>query len=260
MNDRNLGRAAQFRFRSWHEGSRALRLGLLEDDAVWRAEAERIVTSAGHSCHPFPTVTALRTALRRESFDLLLLDWNLPDSSGLELLRWAQEHLNPCPPVIMVTSRNDAQDIVGALEAGADDYIVKPCDPEVLAARIGALLRRAYATPATPDKQETLWDLTFHHDRQAVTVRSEDVTLTAKEFNLALLLFRNMDRPMSRAHLFETVWGRSSDIQTRTLDVHISKIRSRLGLRPENGFRLLPVHSFGYRLEKTVSDPVQSAE
>ena len=75
------------------------------------------------------------------------------------------------------------------------------------------------------------------------------MTLTDKEFQLALTLFRNLNRPMSRPHLLEAVWGRNPDLPTRTLDVHISRLRLRLGLTPERGFRLSPIHGFGYRLE-----------
>ena len=226
-----------------------MRIGSLEDDQVWQREVEAIVTGAGHTCLSFLTVASLLTALRRESFDLLLLDWNVPDGTGFEVLRWAQENLTPCPPVIMITSRNDPEDIVEALRGGADDYAVKPCEPGVLAARIEAVLRRSYPINETPSKRETHSGAEFLHDAYSVRLNGQDVTLTAKESNLALTLFRNIGRPMSRAHLLETVWGQSQDIQTRTLDVHVSKIRTRLGLRPENGFRLLPVHSFGYRLE-----------
>ena len=85
--------------------------------------------------------------------------------------------------------------------------------------------------------------------RQSVVVEGETVTLTAKEFELAATLFRNLHRPLSRAYLLEMVWGRNPDLPTRTLDAHISRIRAKLGLRPERGFRLIPVYSYGYRLE-----------
>lgn len=226
-----------------------MRIGLLEDDHVWQREVEDIVAAAGHSSLSFSTMAALQTALQRESFDLLLLDWNVPDGTGLAVLRWAQEHLTPCPPVIMITSRSDPDDIVGALQAGADDYAIKPCQPGVLAARIEALLRRSYPAESASAKRLTLCGADFYRDSNTVSLNDQTISLTAKEFELALILFRNVGRPMSRAHLLKEIWNQNLDAQTRTLDVHISKIRNRLGLRPEHGFRLLPVHSFGYRLE-----------
>jgi DNA-binding response OmpR family regulator len=221
---------------------------VLEDDPSFRSQIEAILACAGHSCHSFATSRALTTALRQESFDLLLLDWNMPDFDGIELLGWAREHLNPCPPVMMVTSRAESADVIHALETGADDYVVKPFEPSVLIARLTALLRRTYAAAQTSGREE-LFGATFDPSSCTVNIHGKDVVLTVKEFGLALTLFRNMHRAMSRTHLLEAVWGRNPDLPTRTLDVHVSRLRARLGLRPEQGYRLTPVHSFGYRLE-----------
>lgn len=226
-----------------------MRLALLEDDGALRRDIEQIVTDAGHFCHAFPNGRALLTSLRRDSYDLLLLDWNLPDLSGLEILQWARENLTPCPPIMMITSRSDNDDIVTALEAGADDYVIKPVEPSVLSARIGALLRRSYSGEPPPGGREVHGDAVFDHSACTVHIHGEEISLTAKEFGLALILFRNMHRAMSRAHLLEAVWGRNPDLPTRTLDVHISRLRGQLSLRPERGFRLTPVYSYGYRLE-----------
>lgn len=226
-----------------------MRLAVLEDDPVIRTQIDRTMKGADHHCHEFTTSRALMKALREETFDLLLLDWNVPEFDGLRLLQWTREHLRPAPPVIMVTSRTDPGDIVTALEAGADDYVMKPFEPEVLTARVNALLRRSYQPPPEPDRVETLHGATFDHSHCLVNIHDQDVELTAKEFGLALTLFRNMHRALSRTYLLEAVWGRNPDLPTRTLDVHVSRLRSRLGLRPEQGFRLAPVHSFGYRLE-----------
>lgn len=226
-----------------------MRLALLEDDPSFRMQIEATLGGAGHGCHSFATSRALTTALRQESFDLMLLDWNLPDFDGLQLLAWAREQLDPCPPAIMVTSRTEPDDIVRALDAGADDYVMKPFEPAVLIARVTALLRRTYAAPAEANAKEELFGVSFDPSAYSVRIHGQEVTLTAKEFGLALTFFRNMHRAMSRTHLLEAVWGRNPDLPTRTLDVHVSRLRARLGLRPEQGFRLTPVHSFGYRLE-----------
>lgn len=213
----------------------------------------------GHVCHAYEGARALKSALREESFDLLLLDWNLPESSGLELLDWARQNLNPCPPVIIVTNRTDSDDIVTALHAGADDYIVKPYDRNVLLARIEALLRRSYPGPAVEDR-ETISGVTFDHIHRIVTRNGRKVPLAAKQFGVALTFFRNIGRPLSRAYLLEAVWGRNPDLPSRTLDVHVSKVRTLLDLRPEAGFRLLPVHGFGYRLEAMAFSTSEEAQ
>jgi len=204
----------------------------------------------GHGSHVFRTGTALVTALKRDTFDLLVLDWNLPDMSGIDVLGWVREHLASIPPILFVTSRGDEIDIVRALNLGADDYVVKPIRVAELQARVGALLRRSF--PAQADDVQTFGDIRFDLARQIVIVRDDEVVVTLKEFSLALLLFQNLDRPLSRAYLLDKIWGISPDLQTRTLDAHVSRIRSKLGLRPESGYRLSPVYSYGYRLEKFV--------
>src|SRR3546814_6726602 len=95
---------------------------------------------------------------------------------------------------------------------------------------------------------ETFGDLSFDTRNEMVEISGEPVILTAKEFALALLLFRNMHRALSRAYIFEAIWGRNPDLPTRTLDAHISNVRTKLNLRPGNGYRLVPIYAYGYRL------------
>ncbi|MFC3712135.1 response regulator transcription factor [Sphingoaurantiacus capsulatus] len=225
-----------------------MRIAVMEDDPLLAELLCATLGPLGHDCHIVVTGSSMLVRLRQESFDLLLLDWNVPGATGLEVLQWAQEHLDPCPPAIMITLRDAETDIVAALDAGADDYITKPFQPAVARARVDAVLRRRYPAPVAASTEE-LSGLTFDHRDQSVKIGAETVTLTAKEFALAAMLMRNTQRPLSRAHLLEAVWGRNPDLPTRTLDAHISKIRTKLHLTPEKGFRLVPVYSFGYRLE-----------
>jgi DNA-binding response OmpR family regulator len=230
-----------------------MRIAALDDEAPQLESVERLLTAAGHACHAFSSAKALVAALRRETFDLLLVDWNLPEMSGIEVIGWVRENLSPAPPILLLTSRSDEADVVAGLNAGADDYVVKPVQPGVLLARVGALLRRAYSGRPT-DPVETFGDYSFDTRAEAVGLKGEAVALTAKEYGLALLLFRNTHRALSRAHILEAIWSRNPDLPTRTLDMHISRIRSKLNLRPENGFRLTPVYSYGYRLERLTGD------
>lgn len=227
-----------------------MRIAALDDDPAQLEAVERALTEAGHSCQTFPLAKALVAALRRDTFDLLVVDWNLPDMSGIETIAWARENLETPPPVLLLTSRSAEEDVVKGLNAGADDYVVKPVQAPVLLARVNALLRRAY--PARPaERVEAFGDYGFDIQAETVTLGGQaGPAMTSKEFALALLLFRNTHRALSRAHILETVWGRNPDLPTRTLDMHISRIRSKLNLRPENGFRLAPVYSYGYRLER----------
>lgn len=228
-----------------------MRLAILEDDEAQRASIFGLLTAAGHHCHVFASSKALLRELRNETYDLLILDWNLPDLPGIEVLEWSRRSLKPAPPALMVTSRTDEADIVAGLNAGADDYVLKPIQPAVLTARVTALLRRAYGTAERP-AIEQYDDYVFNTAAQSVQIGGDAVVLTAKEFSLSLLLFQNLHRALSRDYLMETVWGRSPDLQTRTLDMHVSRIRMKLGLRPERGYKLLPVYGYGYRLEKLV--------
>ena len=156
--------------------------------------------------------------------------------------------------MLLVTSRAEDEDIVAGLNAGADDYLPKPLSPVVLEARIKALLRRAYAqTAAGP---ESYGDIAFHDAAGSVTRNGKTVALTAKEFSLAQLLFRNLHRALSRTYILETVWGNEPNLNSRSLDMHISRIRTKLDLRPEQGFRLTPIYSYGYRLERVDADPI----
>jgi DNA-binding response OmpR family regulator len=230
-----------------------MRIAILEDDPALADQMLHALQGAGHGGQLFRTGAALVTALRRDTFDMLVLDWNLPDMSGVDVLGWARDHLESVPPVLFVTSRGDEADIVRALDLGADDYVVKPIKVAELQARVGALLRRSFPVQAADFQQ--FGDIRFDVGRQTVLIGGEEIVVTNKEFSLALLLFQNLDRPLSRAYLLDKIWGVSPDLQTRTLDAHVSRIRSKLKLRPEAGYRLAPVYSYGYRLEKVAEEP-----
>jgi DNA-binding response OmpR family regulator len=226
-----------------------MRLAILDDDSAFCDYISKLMVGAGHTSSEFHDSKLMLKALRQNSFDLLLLDWGVPNSSGLEVLSWVREHLDPSPPVIMVTARIGENDIVAGLTAGADDYVCKPIQDNVLKARVEAVLRRVYGGPSKRSI-EVYGEYAFDVPQRTLEVSGQPVATTAKEFTLALMLFRNLTRPLSRSYLMEAVWGHGPDMVSRTLDAHISQIRSRLGLRPENGLRLSSVHSFGYRLEQ----------
>lgn len=190
--------------------------------------------------------------LRRELYDMLVIDWQVPDLSGAEVLRWAREKLPPTLPVLFMTSRSGEDDIVAGLAAGADDYMIKPIRRGELVARVQALLRRAYPSQNAVE-QIQFGNYVFESRTGRLNVAGTEIEVTQKEFDLALLFFRNLGRPLSRAYILEAVWSRDVEIPSRTMDTHVSRVRSKLQLRPENGFRLAPVYSYGYRLEQISS-------
>jgi DNA-binding response OmpR family regulator len=226
-----------------------MRIAVLDDDRSQSDLVCQVLTSAGHSCHAFSSGKEILNQLRRESYDMLIIHWQVPDISGAEVLRWARERLPSNLPVLFMTSRSGEDDIVAGLSAGADDYMIKPIRRGELVARVQALLRRAYPTQNAVE-QIQFGQYVFEVRTGRLTMKGNPVELTQKEFDLALLFFRNIGRPLSRAYILEAVWARDVEVPSRTMDTHVSRVRSKLQLRPEHGYRLAPVYSYGYRLEQ----------
>ena len=224
------------------------RIAIAEDDETMVQFIAGIVADAGHRLVLFTNGDTLIRQLPRETFDLLILDWNMPGASGFEVLQWAQSNLTPPPPVIMLSSRTEKIGVADCLTAGADDYIIKPEAANVIAARISAVLRRAKPAANTQRYLEFA-PYVFDKLQGSVTFNGQSVALTAKEFALALMFFQGQNRPVSRSYILETIWNSVGDLPTRTLDMHVSRIRSKLELGPENGFRLSTIFGYGYRLE-----------
>lgn len=224
-----------------------MRVAALDDEANQLELIQRTLASMGHDCHGFTDSKAFLRALRRESFDLLVLDWELPDISGIEVLRWARENLEERVPALFITNRNTEADVIEGLSAGADDFMIKPMRVGELTARVKALLRRAYHQP--PSTEIAFGRYRFDVAGAKIAVDGTPVTLKQKEFDLALFLFQNIGRLLSRKHLLEAIWSIEAEVASRSLDTHVSRLRTKLGLHPENGYRLVAIYSVGYRLE-----------
>jgi DNA-binding response OmpR family regulator len=183
--------------------------------------------------------------IRAESYQLLVLDLQLPGMDGLALC--AEVRHDPRTreiPVVMLTARGDEADRIVGLEMGADDYIVKPFSPKELVARVRALFRRLDRKPG-PEAPLVFGPLEVDRERHMVKWSGEAVRLTAKEFALLVALLEAGGRVLSRQSLLENVWGYSYSEGTRTVDVHVRRLREKLpGLAPS----ILTVKSLGYRL------------
>lgn len=224
-----------------------MRVAIADDDPELLEQLSAALEGSNHSFDRYRNGAEMLTALKRETYDIVLIDWNMPGASGLEIVTWASVNLSPPPGMILLTSRAEKDDVVRGLEAGAIDYIVKPESNEVILARIDAAMRKVRAREKPRFEQFGRYRL----DRlqEVIEADGEPIKLTAKEFKVAELLFDNLNRPLSRNYIFAQVWNGSPDMETRTLDMHISRVRSKLELRPQNGFAIQTVFGFGYRMD-----------
>jgi len=178
--------------------------------------------------------------------DLVILDLMLPGLDGLDVCKALRA--NPATsalPILMLTAKGEESDKVIGLELGADDYLTKPFSPKELVARVKSLLRRkARQEPAVP--VYTYKELRLDQERHEVTFKGKDVQLTAKEFALLQQLLENPGRVLTRQTLLDRVWGYQSDVTTRTVDVHIRRLREKIPMLID---MILTVKSLGYKLK-----------
>jgi len=227
-----------------------MRIAYLEDDVAAAAMICGWLQEAGFDVVWFNNGTDCARAMESERFDLCLFDWVLPDLLGTEVLARIQMKLRQsAPPVIFTTGRDSEEDIVSALMAGADDYIIKPVSRAVLLARLNAVLRRA-GLPNSTIPVQAFGRLSVDHARRQFSLDNQLLSLTERETDLALYFFRHIGRMLSRDHLIQVVWRLVPEVDTRTVDVHVSALRRKLKLAPEFGWRLVSVYRYGYRLER----------
>ena len=193
---------------------------------------------AGYSCHCVFDGMAAADALDKSRYDLILLDVMLPGVDGYDIM----EYIRPLKiPVIFITARYEVRDRVRGLKLGADDYLVKPFDVVELVARVEAVLRRYNKT----EQHLTAGDVVVDVEARRVTKGGKPVVLTNKEFGLLLLFIKNKNVALFREKLYETVWEGEYFGDSRTLDLHVQRLRKKLGWE----HNLVAVYKVGYRLE-----------
>lgn len=224
-----------------------MRIAVLEDDPSQLELLEHWLKLAGHRLYAFENGEELLKALPHEAFDAVVLDWNVPDMTGLEVL--VRLRRSSLVPVLFSTARAAEEDVVQALNAGADDYLIKPIRRMELLARLESVTRRSGYQPAPVEIVEVDVFRIDCSDRQLLR-KNKPLKLSAKDFDLAVLLLLNVGRLMSRHELQKTIWSSSGERRSRSLDMHVSRVRSALSLRPEHGWRLTALYGHGYRLER----------
>lgn len=215
-----------------------IRILIVEDELPISDVIRWNLTKAGYECVCAYDGMAAADILEEQSFDLILLDVMLPHIDGFELM----EYIKPMGiPVIFLTAKSALEDRMRGLTSGAEDYMVKPFEIVELLARVNIVLRRYHKA----EQYLTIRDITVDADNQIVIKAGQEVVLTPKEFELFLLLLRNRNITLFRERIYEEIWGTEYSVESRTLDLHIQRLRKKLALEDI----LKTVFKVGYRLE-----------
>ena len=219
---------------------------IVDDEPRIRELIREHLQYAGYTCEEAADGSAALAQVTSSSFDLVILDLMMPFMDGMTCLREMRgRHINT--PVIILTARGEEYDKLAGLEAGADDYVVKPFSPRELVARVRAVLRRTEQKQETEDYQ--VGELFVSPQRHVVRVAGEEVALTNKEFELLCLLLEHQGIAMTRDAIMDGVWGQEFSRENRTLDVHVRTLRTKLG---QAGHYIETVRGVGYKIGGTV--------
>jgi DNA-binding response OmpR family regulator len=229
---------------------------VVEDDAPIRTLVAEVVKLQGHEVLEAANGAQAIELASSGQPDLVLVDWVLPDISGTEvILELRRQGLTG--PVVMLTARSAKMDEVVGLEVGADDYITKPFDSRILAARINAHLRRAALAESGGGREGllTVGALQIDNAARRVKLGESEIPLTMTEFNLLAVLAANPERVLTRAQLRDKVWGYPHDLDDHSVDPHVQRLRRKLSEYTNTGVNLEAVPGLGYRLSvRPVSD------
>ncbi|WP_125131431.1 response regulator transcription factor [Microbacterium sp. 10M-3C3] len=224
------------------------RVLIVEDEPDLAEPLAYLLRREGYEAEIAPDGPSALAAFRERGADIVLLDLMLPGMNGTEVCR--ELRATSSVPVIMLTAKDSEVDIVVGLELGADDYVTKPYSARELLARMRAVLRRYAQADADLDERIlTGGRVTLDIDRHTVAVDGGEINMPLKEFELLEVLMRNAGRVLTRGQLIDRVWGTDYFGDTKTLDVHIKRIRSRIEQNPSEPAMLVTVRGLGYRFE-----------
>lgn len=222
-------------------------IGVLEDDVSQLHLLSYWLKLSGHRVRPFTQAEQLIVSLTCERLDALMLDWDVDDASGIVVLRRVRQVSSL--PVLFCTARNREEDIVLALREGADDFLAKPIRRRELLARIDSITRQARRRMLATDLVQ-IDEFQLDYRDRTLKRDGQPLELSAKEFELAVLLLRNIGRVLARKYISAAVFPGLSP-KSRSLDTHVGRLRQKLGLYLRNGWMLRAVYGEGYRLDKT---------
>jgi two-component system response regulator RegX3 len=225
-----------------------MHVAIVEDDPLQADLLVRWLRESGHQAHHFDRGAAAIGALSHNRYDAMVLAWNLPDVSGVEVLRRIRGNMSSIP-VLVASVRDREEDVVRALRCGADDCMIKPIRHHEFIARVEAVARRGKHC-IEQEKPLKLDGYIVDGVSRTLTRDGHPVDLTRKDFDLSVLFLSNVGKLLSRNQISERVWGRSTVITSRTLDTHVSRVRGKLGFTPESGWCLTAKYGHGYRLER----------
>ena len=223
------------------------RILIVEDETALAEPLSYLLELEGYETAHADDGNAAVQLFEQEGADLILLDLMLPGRSGTEVCRHIRQ--TSTVPIIMVTAKDSEVDTIVGLELGADDYVTKPYSSRELVARIRAVLRRRAADEEDDDSVVEIGRVRLDSDSHTVHVAGAEVAMPLREFELLEYLMRNAGRVLTRGQLIDRVWGSDYFGDTKTLDVHIKRIRSRIEKHPGDPVMLVTVRGLGYRFE-----------
>jgi two-component system phosphate regulon response regulator PhoB len=222
---------------------------IIEDEPDIRKTLEYNISREGYKVVSASSLSEGKEQINSSDFSLILLDLMLPDGSGLNLCREIKSDKDKSPtPIIILTAKDDEVDKVVGFELGADDYVTKPFSVRELILRIKAILKRGESKKEILEVQRQFGELTMDIDSHEAFVNNEQIILTALEFRLLRQLVDRRGRVQSRDQLLSDVWGYSAEVNTRTVDTHIKRLREKLGTM---GKYVQTIRGVGYKFSRT---------
>ena len=232
-----------------------MEIAILEDDATLATGLGKFLSNSGHKIRIFSNGGDLLSALPDQSFDLFVLDWNVPVINGLDVLDRMRNQLNMTVPVMFLTSMSSEKNMAEALNMGADDYCVKPVQLHQFMARLHALENASLASEHQTISTDLIFGYHFNRSDCSVFFDNKTVVLSYQDYLLAEFLFRHIDRPVSKNKLLQRIWGSADQQSAKHLDQQIYRLKQLLNIGIDNQFlRLATIIGFGYRLSRTILD------